>query len=142
MRKIVFGLAIALTAGAALAHSGVKNATVMARMDAMATIGAQTKIIGDMAKGATAFDADRAAQALSRIETLAARTPHLFKAQETDPKSEALPEIWAEFDRFVALSDDLQETAGTLAVETPADLGPALGQLGAACKACHSRYRQ
>lgn len=142
MKNILYGLALALTAGAALAHSGVKNKAVMARMDAMAEIGAQTKIIGEMAKGAASFDGKKVAQALERIEARAAETPELFKAQETDPKSEALPVVWQEFDRFVALSDDLEQTAGAIVVKTPSDLGAALGQLGAACKACHSRFRQ
>ena len=42
---------------AALAHTGVKNAQVMARMEAMEQIAAATKTLSEMAKRQIPFDA-------------------------------------------------------------------------------------
>ncbi|NND21494.1 MAG: hypothetical protein HKO14_05350, partial [Silicimonas sp.] len=44
-----------LVASAALAHQGVKNPAVKARMDVMSAIGDNTKLLGRMAKGEVAF---------------------------------------------------------------------------------------
>ena len=131
-------------ATAALAHDGVKNPAVKARMEAMGLIGANTKILGQMAKGEIAFDADKARAAAATIAEQAERAPALFEANETDPKSEALPAIWENFADFTAKAGALQmaTTTAAQAIAGPADLGPQLGQIGGTCKACHSKYRE
>lgn len=140
---VTLTLAVAL-AGAALAHTGVQNAAVLARMDAMKGIGEATKVLGQMAKGGVPFDADAARAAAARIAVHAAETPALFEARETDPKSEALPAIWDSFDDFTAKSIALETLAAGLAtsIATPQDLTAGMAALGASCKACHSEYRQ
>lgn len=129
---------------AALAHQGVQNAAVQARMDGMSAIGANMKTLGAMAKGQVAFDAGQAKEAAAAVAQEAARIPSLFEAQETDPKSEALPVIWSEFDRFTAIADDLEAaaTAAAGALNGPEDLGPALKAIGGQCSACHKAYRE
>ena len=133
-----------LFAGAALAHEGVKNPAVMARMHAMKNIGADVKVLGEMAKGTTAFDAGAAQVALGRIATHAAETPGLFEAREDDPKSEALPVIWDRFDDFRTKALELEMIAaeGAETVSAAEDLQPILQKLGANCKSCHSTYRE
>ena len=84
-----------MIAGVAVAHTNVENAAVKARMAAMSGIGAEMKVIGLMAKGATAFDRDAARAAANAIAAHSAATPELFEAEETDPKSEAKALIWA-----------------------------------------------
>lgn len=135
---------VMVLATAALAHQGVQNATVKARMDGMSTIGANMKTLGGMAKGQVAFDAGQAQAAAKAVAQEAARIPSLFEAQETDPKSEALPVIWAEFDRFTAIAADLEMAATTAAgaLTGPEDLGPALQAIGSQCSACHKVYRE
>ncbi|MGV6850215.1 MAG: c-type cytochrome [Marinibacterium sp.] len=136
--------ALLIAATAALAHSGVKNPAVKARMAAMSAIGDATKILGQMAKGQTAFDAATARAAAQTIAEHAATTPDLFEAPETDPKSEALPVIWTKYEDFTAKALELHKVAEGLAetIQTPEDLRAGLGQLGGACKSCHSVYRQ
>jgi len=128
----------------AFAHAGVKNAAVLARMEAMKSIGDATGTLGKMAKGSMAFDATAARAAAATIATEAGRTPALFKAQETDPKSEALPAIWERFDDFTAKSATLQTVAAGLSesINSLDDLRAGMGQLGAACKSCHADYRE
>lgn len=127
-----------------LAHGGVKNPAVMARMEVMKAIGDAVKIIGKMDKGATAFDAETARAAAKQVALHAAKTSQLFEMQETDPKSEALPEIWVNFDDFSAKAKDLEAVATALSqsIRTPQELGIGLRQLGATCKACHGEYRK
>jgi len=137
-------LLFVLSAGVAVAHSGVQNAAVKARMDAMSSIGAEMKTLGLMAKGTTKFDMNAARVAAATIETHAAATPALFAAQEDDPKSEAKAAIWTNFDDFAAKAKDLETVALQLSksIAGQNDLGPAMASLGATCKSCHSAYRE
>ncbi len=137
-------LSLLLIGSAAFAHSGVKNAAVKARMDAMSGIGASVEILGKMAKGEAAFDQTTARAAAAAIAGHAAETPDLFRAQEDDPKSEAKAEIWSNFADFEQKSKELEEIATALStgISSPDDLGPALKALGANCQACHKAYRE
>ena len=81
---------------------------------------------------------------VSNCLTLSLETPKVFKINASDPKSEARPAIWDEFDEFTRLSKDLAETSLVLAgsVDSIDDLRPALKGVSSGCKACHSRYRE
>ncbi len=144
MKKTVFAVALIALGTVALAHGGVKNKDVMARMEVMKTIGDQMKIIGAMAKEEAGFDAGAANAALTEIAAQSAQIQALFEARAGDPKSEALPAIWEDWKDFAQLASTAETTAegmiGTISAE--ADLGPVLGKLGGTCKACHSKYRK
>lgn len=75
---------------------------VKARMDAMSVIGAQMKVLGNMAKGQVAFDASAAQAAAALVAEQAAAVPALFETQVDDPKSEADPAIWTNYPDFSA----------------------------------------
>ena len=128
----------------AFAHSGVKDKNVKERMMIMKEMADNTKIIGQMLKGKTSFDENEAKLALERLSSLSLKTPKVFEVNATDPKSEAKPAIWDEFDEFTKLSQDLAEATEILAgsVGTINDLRPALKRVSAGCKACHSKYRE
>jgi len=113
-------------------------------MMVMKEMASNTKIVGQMLKGKTSFDANEAKLALERLSSLSLETPKVFKINATDPKSEAKPVIWDEFDEFTRLSKDLAETSTDLAssLKTIDDLRPALKRVSSGCKACHSRYRE
>lgn len=132
---------ILLAAGAALAHSGVKNPAVQARMDNMGQIAAQTKLLGTMAKGQTPFDAAQAQAALVALGSHARQISGLFAAPEHDPKSEALPLIWQDYGDFTAKAQALI-TATEMPVADLPQLRDTMGQIGASCAACHKAYRQ
>lgn len=144
MKKTTIALTLIAFGTAALAHGGVKNKDVMARMVVMSSISDQMKLIGAMAKGETDFDPAVAQSALIEIAAQSAQIPSMFETRADDPKSEALPAIWEQFETFTARARDAEATAERLAgrVMAEADLGPALGELGATCKACHSLYRK
>ena len=128
----------------AFAHSEVKDKNVKERMMVMKEMARNTKIVGQMLKGKTSFDANEAKLALERLSSLSLETPKVFKINATDPKSEAKSVIWDEFDKFTRLSKDLAETAIILAgsIDTIDDLRPALRGVSSGCKACHSQYRE
>lgn len=143
LKHLIWGIPVAALASVALGHGGVTNPAVMARMEVMSTIGKNMKIIGQMAKGETAFDAETARTAAGTIADAASQTPGLFEAHETDPKSEALPVIWEDFEDFSAKATALETAARNAAasIETAKDLRPAMGGMGGTCKSCHSKYR-
>ena len=128
----------------AFAHSGVKDKNVKERMMVMKAMADNTKIIGQMLKEKTSFDENEAKLALERLSSLSLKTPKVFEVNATDPKSEAKPAIWDEFDEFTKLSQDLAEATEVLAgsVSTINDLRPALKRVSSGCKACHSKYRE
>ncbi|PRY90311.1 c-type cytochrome [Donghicola tyrosinivorans] len=144
MKKATIAVTLIALGTAALAHGGVKNKDVMARMEVMKTIGDQMKIVGSMAKGQTAFDAAAANAALTEVAAQAAQIAPMFETQAEDPKSEALPIIWQQWDDFAKLASDTEIATEALigSITTEADLAPALGKIGGTCKACHSKYRE
>jgi cytochrome c556 len=145
LKKIKVFILIFLTiSSVAFAHSGVKDKNVKERMMVMKAMADNTKIIGEMLKRKSPFDVNKAKLALETLSSLSLKTPKVFEVNATDPKSEAKPAIWDEFDEFIKLSLDLAENSIVLAnsVDTIEDLRPALKLISTGCKACHSRYRE
>ena len=144
MGKFAIVLILAVCGSVALAHTGVQNPAVMARMTNMSSMTDQMKVIVEMAAGKTAFDVVKAQAAARRLAELANATPGLFAAPETDPKTEARPAIWDRFDDFTKKSNNLEQLALGLptGLNTPDDLPDALVAIGASCKACHRDYRK
>ncbi|WP_136439509.1 c-type cytochrome [Pacificoceanicola onchidii] len=143
-KQVGLFLIAACLGSVALAHGGVTNPAVMARMEAMKSTGDAMKVLGTMAKGARAFDAAEARAAAADVARFAAQTPALFEAPEDDPKAEALPAIWERFEDFTAKAQETEALALALSrsLQTEDDLKAGLMQLGASCKACHSEYRK
>lgn len=134
-------LALLITGTVALAHTGVKNPDVKARMHLMKQIADATKVIGQMAKGAVPFDAERANAAARTLAKHSARVPALFETPADDPTSEARPAIWETFDEFIRLSEDMGRAAQSANIGSQEDAAAALKSLGQTCSACHELYR-
>lgn len=135
-----FALTMALT-GMALAHAGTKDPTVKAWMANMKSISAETKVLGQMARRQTAFDAGAANVALARIAEHARDIPALFETPADDPSSEARDLIWSDWERYTAEADRLTELASAARIADPADLRPVVADIGQTCKSCHEIYR-
>lgn len=138
--------AIALTAAlafasTALAHQGVRNMGVMARMDGMLSAQKATKVLIDMASGTRSFDARAAQRAKAAILQNLAQVPELFKTPHDDPKSEALPVIWVQHDDFLTRNAAAITAMTALQTGTRAALQDTLPKAGAACLDCHQTYR-
>lgn len=139
-KYVIFVSAILITT-AAMAHDGVKNPVVKARMAAMGEIAKNMKTLGGMAQGKISFDAGAAQKALDEIAIGAGQMPSLFALPETDPKSEALPDIWTTWGDFETKSGDLKTTTEDAGVVSVEQLQQAMNQIGKTCKACHTLYR-
>ena len=91
MKKLaIITVAIALSGATIHAHS-VENPAVQKRMDVMKEIKGAMGVLGGMAKGAIAFDAAAAGAAQNTLIEHSGMVVPTFEANETDPKSEALP---------------------------------------------------
>ena len=127
-----------------LAHSGVLNKDVAARMTLMSNMGRNMGVLGKMLKKKTPFDQGKAVEAINNIEQLAVETPTVFEKRVLDPKSEAKELIWEEFETFTKISNGLATSAKQLSSSMKSfdDLRPALINLSQSCKECHSRFRE
>ncbi|MDO8882618.1 cytochrome c, partial [Pseudotabrizicola sp.] len=111
-KSLIAGLV--LVAGVAVAKEGVQDPTVKARMDLMGTIGMNVKVLGDMATDKVAFDAAAALAAQEALVAASADIAAKFEPQATDPVAEAKPEIWTNWDDFVAKAGALNAAATSL----------------------------
>jgi len=134
-----------LPATLALAHTDCAPGVVKERCDLMERQADDMKIIGDMAKGKTKFDAVKAAEAARDIGVTAKKIHELFPEGSGGGKSEALPAIWEHWDDFTAKANELGAAADTLAVALDGgdpDWKGAFQRVSDACKACHQDYRK
>lgn len=137
-KTLVAGLV--LVAGVAVAAEAT-DPTVKARQELMDVIGMNTRTLGDMAGGKTAFDAAAAEAAKAAIAAAAAEIPAKFEPQADDPKSTAKPEVWANWDDFLAKGKALEDAATALDATTVEGVQAGMGAIGGTCKDCHSDFR-
>jgi len=141
MKKLaIITVVIALSGATIHAHS-VDNPAVRKRMDVMKEIKGAMGVLGSMAKGAIAFDAAAAGAAQNTLIKQSGMVATTFEANETDPKSEALPAIWENWDTFVEMADDLTFAAEGLDTTSLDGVRGGLGNIGASCGACHKKFR-
>lgn len=108
-------LAFVLTSAGASAHSGATG-IVKQRMDAMTSIGGAMKALRAMMRGKQTYDADRVkAYARTIAGHGAGNLTALFPEGSAKHPSRANPAIWADWDRFSALAQQLAVYAGALA---------------------------
>ena len=128
----------------ALAHEGATG-VVKERMDLMTRQQKDMKLIGDMAKGKTPFDAARAAEAAHDVRITAKKIHELFPEGSAGGQSDALENIWKEWDRFADNAQDLESVASELASsledDSAQDWKSAFQKVTDACKSCHEDFR-
>jgi cytochrome c556 len=105
--------------------------------------------LGGMAKGEAAYDAAVASRSAANIAAIASvLSMDQFPAgseYQAAADSFALPAIWATPDDFMVKITDLNTAAAGLQTAAAIDLDglkAGMGQIGAACTACHKAYRQ
>jgi cytochrome c556 len=152
MMKQVKGMAIAGVAAAALVAGGMAayaqsaEDAVEYRESVFQVLKWNIGPLAAMAKGEMDFDAETAEMRAGRIATMAGMIVEGFPEGSDTADSDALPAIWENKDDFASKADDLQTAASDLAAAAPdmggrGDLGPMVGAIGQACKACHDDYR-
>lgn len=128
-------------AGTALAHSGVHDPDVRARMDLMIDIGGAIAVVGKMAQDRADFDAEKARAARASLIIHAQDIPGAFKTQASDPMSEAMPAIWENWDDFVAKAGGMAVAAEQMDASSLEGVKAGIGALARSCSACHRAYR-
>ncbi len=140
VKAILIGAVV--VAGAAYAKGDRTDPNAKARSDLMRDIGKNIGVLGDMAGGKAAYDAAAAETAKAALIADAGAIEAAFKDQGgADPASEAKPEIWANWDEFLADAKKLGDAAAAVDVASAESIGAGMGALGGACKDCHTEFR-
>lgn len=130
-----------LAAGVAFAKEGATDPNVIARQDLMKTIGGATKTLGEMAGGKTAYDAAAAEAAKAALIAAAADIGAKFTPTSTDPVTEAKPEIWTNWEGFLAKAKALEDAATAMDTGSAETIGAGMAGVGGSCKGCHTDFR-
>jgi cytochrome c556 len=133
--------ALLMTGAAFAAGTAATDPDVIARKDLMKTIGGAAKTLGGMASGEVAHDATAADAAKQAMIAAAAEIEAKFTNNAADPASEAKPEVWTNWNDFLAKGKALGDAAGALDVASAESIGAGMGAIGGTCKACHTDYR-
>lgn len=156
IRSAMLGLGVMLVVSQAIAHTGASG-IVKERMDAMSVLGEHAKTVGDMLKGKTTFDGEAVEMAASAFIEHGEKIPAHFpdtEASRNGSKTEALPEIWTEWDDFVTLATRFTEDSRALAAiatklnaseqsneEKSRVVRSAFFRAVKNCSGCHERFR-
>lgn len=138
--KMILAAATVTTLGTAAALHA-EDDPIKVRQEAMKAIGMHMKVLSDMAKGTTEFDADAANAALAGIAVTSGTIPAVFEANAVDPESDASDAIWENWDDFVTKAEALETASSGASVDSPETLGAAVGAVGGTCGACHKAYK-
>ena len=133
-----------LAGGAAFAQEEMEptDPNAIAREELMKSQGMNIGILAKMAKGEEPYDQAKAEAAKAVLLEDAGKIEATFKEQgAADPASEAKPEIWTNWDDFVAKANALNTAATALDVASVDTLKAGMGAIGGACKDCHTTYR-
>lgn len=148
MRKLILASALATLPLAAIAQDDPVSKAIEARQGFYTLLGANMGALSAMAKGDIAYDEELAARHAANIEALSQYfVPMHFidgSSNAEADNTDALPAIWENREDFEAKFAALGEAATGASDEVRGgqeSLGPVLGRLGGACKACHDDYR-
>ena len=136
--------AMALGVGS-VALSGAPVDAIKARQVAMEATGDAMKALGAIAKKETPFEAAAVQKHAGVIADQMKKVATLFPkgTEKGDVETWAKAEIWTDFAAFEKSLKATQDSAVAVrSVPDLAGLGPALGQLGGNCKACHEKFRR
>ena len=140
--KLSLMLAVIASPTLALAHSGATG-IVKKRMETMKDASLIMKELGAMVKGEVVFDAATVARRGVDLKSHAAGIPAHFPTGSIYGPSEALPQIWEDFERFSRMASDLESAAAMLSgITQPTGLPAALVAAGETCKSCHKDFRK
>ena len=149
MRKstcVLAGALVTVWLGQALAADSAKS-LVEYRQAVMKSIGANASAIGMIVKGEVSYTGQIPEHADAILE-MSFLVPDIFPPNSTYDdyeKTDALPAIWKEPDKFKAAVKDFQEAAQKFAeVAQGGDLAAttaAYQELGKACGGCHKPFR-
>ena len=145
---IAGALALALVSAGVAQAQGSKEAqaAIQYRQSLYTVVYNNFGPLGAMASGKAPFDAAVFRRNAARVAMLSTIAPEVFPEVSKTGKTAAKPEIWANKAEFDKLMKDFQDKAAALstaaASATSVDgVKAAFGATGAACKACHDKFK-
>lgn len=115
------------------------------RQKVMKSMGASMGGIGDILKHKLPFAGHIGVHA-SDISRMSAVIAEAFEKEITAGRTDAKPEVWQDWDKFVAAAETLQEEGAKLAdIAAGGDMaaiGAQVKNLGKACGDCHKPFRK
>ncbi|MCM2561198.1 cytochrome c [Lutimaribacter sp. EGI FJ00015] len=147
MKKIALaGVVACLAASPVLAQDF--SAQLKARQGQFRIMALNLGILGDMAQGKTDYNAEAAQSAADTLVAVSMiqQGPHWPEGSDnfSIDGTRAQPSIWEDHDDFLGKWADFGEAAKVMqaaAADGQEALGPAMGQIGGTCKACHDNHR-
>ena len=140
---VVLGLSCTLSLAVVQAQSD--EAFIEYRQKVMQGISANMGAIGGILKNKLPYGSHIATHA-SEINMLSKLIEAAFKKESTAGKTDAKPEIWQDWDKFVAAAKAMGEESGKLAeVARTGDMdaiGAQVKALGKSCGDCHKPFRK
>ncbi|MDP1618768.1 cytochrome c [Phenylobacterium sp.] len=150
-RSLALGLALCASltlSGAAVAQGGAAEKAVSARQAGFKQIGASFKAVNDELKRGKP-DMAAVATAANRLKTHAGQVPTWFprgSGVESGAKTAARAEVWSDAAGFADAAANLRaQTDRLAALAAEGDVAAVrkqATQVGAACKTCHTKYRE
>jgi cytochrome c556 len=131
---------------AAVSASAALAGALEDRQALMKQFNLDSKLLSDMARGTTPFNATAANIELQALVDGAARIPGLFPAgsnmDSASAKTLALPTVWSDTAGFQAAAAKLGSDAkAAMAADDKASFATAFQTVQADCNACHKTYR-
>lgn len=136
----------ALIAAAAQSFAADPADVVKMRKGFFSALGGHTTAVGTLAKGVV--DApeqiEMHAAAIAELTAALARdTSAMWPEGSLTDKSQSLPAIWEDWDKFQAAADRAAKAGAEFREAAMAgNAGRAMRKLGAACKNCHDDFRE
>lgn len=141
-------LAVGLLTGSAslLAEEESFQKDIEYRQGMMNVLAWNMKTMGGMLKGKIPYDAEAMKTHANDVASVASLNMAAgFPEDSTSEDSDALADIWFDFEDFEAKIADLRSAATGMqkaaASGDQAAVGAAMKDLGASCKGCHKKYR-
>ena len=134
----------------AMAADGPYDGAIKARQGMFQNYSFNIGILGAMAKEKIPYDAEVASEAAANLEAVANLGQSQMwpagsdNATDGNARTRALPAIWENFPDVAEKGQALSQSAAAMAAVAGDGLGAlqgAMGDVGAACKACHDEYR-
>lgn len=139
--KVILLVAVVLFASQAFADA---KADIAYREGVMMSVGGNMKAMVAILKGKV-HQNDFKFHARS-LADLAEIVPTIFPAGSGEGKTDALPAIWKKPDEFKKTVQRFVKAANNLADSSESGdmgkIGPAINELGKACKNCHDNFRK
>jgi cytochrome c556 len=138
-KTLVLGLI--MMGGIAYAESKAADPDVHARQNLMQANGGAMGALSGMAKGEVAFDAAAAEAAKQALIANAAGIEAAFTNNASDPENRAKPEVWTNWEEFLADAKALGDAAAALDASSLDGVKAGLGAIGGTCKECHTEFK-